>query len=75
MKSLLSFILSQLGIGVGATNAEPNRLKDNFHKIFGNEISIVVNESTLHITYEGKTTTIEYKIVDNTVKDINIKQC
>lgn len=74
MNDFIVLMLTRLGLGVGATATNINKINLNIHNILGYDFDSIVDtdKNIIDIIYNNQKFTLEYKIVNSTVKNLYV---
>ena len=74
MEEIIKVILTQLGLGIGATGVESiNNIVDRMEKVLGTKFEYgtgFTDPNQIDIIYKGNMVSFKYIIENNTVKDM-----
>lgn len=75
MSELLIVILNKLGLGKGCRVFNISNMKRYMYDVFGDSIKVdIISPISVSLEVDGNKVIVTYKIVNNTIKSLTIKQ-
>lgn len=75
MSELLIVILNKLGLGKGCRVFNISNMKRYMYDVFGDSIKVdIISPISASLEVDGNKVIVTYKIVNNTIKSLTIKQ-